>query len=256
MGLGDQLMATGMARGAKERGKRIAFGDGRRIIWDGNSPAIFRNNPNIAPPGTVSADLEWVPFYKGSRLYNSHDPVRRRWVWNKEFKAIPGEVFLDEVEVRWAETIGSDFVVIQPNLPWHKSVSPNKDWGRAKYQMIADALSVRNDVLQFDGREKLRGVRVVTAPSFRHALAALARARLYIGPEGGLHHGAAAMGTPAVVLFGGFIPPSVTGYDMHTNLTGGAEACGSLETCQHCRGAMEAITPDDVYDAARKWLKA
>jgi hypothetical protein len=32
MGYGDELMATGMARGAAARGKRVAFGDGQRII--------------------------------------------------------------------------------------------------------------------------------------------------------------------------------------------------------------------------------
>ncbi len=31
LGYGDNLMATGMARGAACRGKRIAFGNGRRL---------------------------------------------------------------------------------------------------------------------------------------------------------------------------------------------------------------------------------
>jgi ADP-heptose:LPS heptosyltransferase len=80
----------------------------------------------------------------------------------------------------------------------------------------------------------------------------LARAKLYIGAEGGLHHAAAALGVPAVVLFGGFIPPLVTGYETHINLTGGAqEACGSLKPCDHCRKAMDAISVEEVAAAAR-----
>ena len=41
MGYGDQLMATGMARGARERGKRIAFGEGGRLWWDHYSKSFY-----------------------------------------------------------------------------------------------------------------------------------------------------------------------------------------------------------------------
>ena len=77
----------------------------------------------------------------------------------------------------------------------------------------------------------------------------LSRARSALIPEGGLHHGAAALGVPAVVLFGGFIPPAVTGYADHANFTGGATACGSLNKCLHCRDALEKITVEEVYNA-------
>jgi len=54
----------------------------------------------------------------------------------------------------------------------------------------------------------------------------------------------------AIVLFGGFVPPAVTGYPMHRNLTGGAEACGSFNRCDHCLAAMRAISVDEVHAAA------
>jgi hypothetical protein len=46
--------------------------------------------------------------------------------------------------------------------------------------------------------------------------------------EGGMHHAAAAVGVPAVVLFGGFIPPEIMGYKGQISLTGGATACGNI----------------------------
>jgi hypothetical protein len=58
------------------------------------------------------------------------------------------------------------------------------------------------------------------------------------------------VGVEGVVLFGGFIPPEVTGYALHTNLTGGAEACGSLQPCAHCHEAMKAIGVDEVLERA------
>jgi hypothetical protein len=258
VGLGDNLLGSGIARGAKARGKRIAFGDGQKIRWDQHSPTIFRGNPNVAEPGQVGAgDLEWVAHHKGQRLYNRLGDGR--WVWNYDFKAQPGEVFFDPGEKAFAQRMSPGFVLIEPNVPWHKSVAPNKDWGFERYQAVADRLRADGvRVCQFvagKGRT-LDGVEKVATPTFRLALAGLSRAALYVGPEGGLHHGAAAVGVSAVVLFGGFIPPQVTGYDTHTNLTGGAEACGSLAPCDHCKQAMSAISVEEVYLSACQRLGA
>lgn len=251
-------MATGLARGAKDRGKRIAFGDRRKIIWGPWSEPMFRYNPNIAKPGSENdPDIDWIEHYKGKRLYNNLSPDRTRWVWNMDFRPIPGELFFIEAERQILPRIEPGFVLIEPNVPWHKSVAANKDWGVGKYQFVADRLMAEGHrLLQFGhGRNRLRKVKTIVVPEFRQALAILSRAALYIGPEGGLHHGAAAVGIPAVVLFGGFIPPEVTGYTTHTNLTGGAAACGSLKTCKHCRKAMAKIGPDEVYEAAVGYLR-
>jgi ADP-heptose:LPS heptosyltransferase len=80
------------------------------------------------------------------------------------------------------------------------------------------------------------------------------RAKLAILPEGGLHHGAAAIEKRAVVLFGGFIPPSVTGYDTHINLVGSDNFCGSIHPCKHCADAMKSISVETVLNAAEEIL--
>lgn len=252
-------MASGMARGARRRGKRIAFGAAGRIIWDKNSEPVFRHNPNVAPPGSEgAADLEWIPYYKGHRIYNRQDKAKGRWIWNYDFRAAPGEIFLTEVEVAAGKRHGRGFVLIEPNTERWKSVAPNKDWGLAKYQAVADQL--RDDgyrVAQFrhdPEQPALKGIENFRTFSFRDALALLSHARVYIGPEGGLHHGAAAVDVPAVVLFGGFIPPTVTGYAVHANLTGGASACGSLTACDHCKAAMAAISVEEVVAAAKDYM--
>ncbi len=261
MGYGDEIMATGMARGAKARGKRIAFGDGKTIIYSPWSRAMFRDNPNIAQPGDEGApDLEWIAHHKGNRLYNSVNAERTHWVWNMNFRPVPGEMFFSAEELRFAESVGSGFIVIEPNVPGHKSVAPNKDWGAIKYQAVARDLAARGHrVIQFGydtARVRCDAAIQIKTPDFRHALAVLARAALYIGPEGGLHHGAAAVGIPAVVLFGGFIPPEVTGYPTHVNLTGGTRvACGKLRRCQHCLAAMNAISVEKVLQSAERLLK-
>ncbi len=263
MGAGDNLMASGMAKGAAARGKRIAFGDSHKIIWDHNSELIFgkrstpTENKNVARPGDEDGDnLEWIPFYKGNRIYNRH--VGDRWVWNYDFRPTPGEIFFAKDEERFGERFGKGFILIEPNVPQFKSVAPNKQWSLKRYELVANELRTRGyDVRQLTyGSHPLSAARPIKTANFRVAMSVMKHAALYIGAEGGLHHAAAALGIPAVVLFGGFIPPQVTGYDFHTNLTGGAEACGSLKPCAHCARAMKKISCEEVVHAATTKLKA
>jgi ADP-heptose:LPS heptosyltransferase len=250
-------MASGMARGAHARGKRIAFGDGARILWDHHSEEIFRKNPNVAPPGAErDGDLEWIPFYRGNRLYNRQQA--NRWLWNENFKAIPGEIYLNDDDKAFGRAMGHGFVVIEPNVPKFKAAAPNKQWPIRRYQEVALWLEREGiEVVQFKngGLHTIHNARMIETKTFRQALAVMACAQLYIGAEGGLHHGAAAVDIPGVVLFGGFIPPTVTGYDTHINLTGGAVACGSLSRCMHCEQAMDKISTELVIESAQKLLR-
>lgn len=261
MGIGDNIMATGLARGAKERGRRVALGDGTRIIWDGNSEIVFRGNPNLARPGEErSPDIDWVSFYKGNRLYNRQDAKNKRWIW-EPFRPKPGEFFLSRAERDIAEATEPGFILVEPNVPWQKGCAPNKDWGFEKYQEVVNQLSTEYSVCQFAPRSPkdrvLAGAYVFPAGDFRTAVARLSRAALYIGTEGGLHHAAAAVNIDAVVIFGGFVAPFATGYEYHENLTGGADACGNYElACPHCRQALDAISVDEVVEAAKGKLNA
>jgi len=255
VGFGDEILGSGLARGAAARGKRVAFGDGQRIIWAPQGVEIFRGNPNIAPPGSErAASLEWIAHYPGNRLYNWAGG--NGWVWNYDFRPVPGEIFFDASERDIAARVPSGFVLIEPNVPPHKDVTSNKQWDPARFQWVADRL--REDghrvvQLAYDGMtHQLRDVEMVPTQTFRIALAVLERAALFIGHEGGMHHGAAALGIPAVVIFGGFIPPRVTGYENHENLAAGEPACGSRSPCLHCRQALESITAPQVYDAAMR----
>jgi hypothetical protein len=249
MGIGDEIMATGLARGAAARGRQIAFGDGRRLRWGPWCKEAFHNNPNIATQ--VHDRVEWVAWYKGSRWYNKPDGAARRWIWNYEFTPIPGEFYFTDHEKSFAiRRPGA--VLIEPNVPWQKSVAPNKDWGLEKYQRLADKLTANGwRVYQTSyGTARLIGASVINVTKFREAAAALSGFDLAIVPEGGLHHAAAAVGTPAIVIFGGFIPPQLTGYATHVNLTGGAIACGKWDPCDHCRRALDAISVDEVFEWA------
>ncbi len=259
MGFGDEIMSTGFARGARARGKRVAVGDGKRIIWGQWCEQIFRNNQTMAPPGSEGADdLEWVRHYKGSRLYVK-TYAHGRWAFRRgSFQVSPGEIIFDAKENEFREALTPGFVLIEPRV---KDVYPNKQWPQDRYKAVAKWL--------LDGGVKVcqlaygapfgpiaPGVQVIRTDNFRWALAVLSRAALYIGPEGGLGHGAAAFGLRAVIIFGGFSDPEVVGYPWHVKLTGGVQPCGSLRKCAHCQMAMSRITKEEVYRAAIEQLSA
>lgn len=260
MGWGDELIATGLARQAASRGKRAAFGDGRRIIWSDQARALFRGNPHVAHPGEErAADLEWVAHYRGKRLYG--ECAGGVWLF-RDFACPAGEVFLTREEKAFAlsKVWGPEhLVVIEPRVkPMGACDGANKSWGVERYEALAEALMSERGVrcVQFvppTVRPALSQIEAIETPSFRHALAVLGLASLYIGPEGGLHHGAAAMGIPAVVIFGGFNTPRSTGYPWHENITVG-EPCGRVAACDHCREAMASISVDRVLDAALRQL--
>lgn len=255
-GYGDDLIATGLAAGAAARGKKIAFGNGRTLAWYERSEMIFRNNPNIARHGEEQgADVEWIDYRKGHRIYNRDGGDR--WIWNYDFRPQSGELYFSAEEKRtYCDKFNFPFVVIEPNVEWHKRSAKNKDWGTHKYQAVADYL-IRGgcEVIQFEvGPVRLKNVMHVRTKDFRHSMVVVQKAMLVVTPEGGLHHGAAAVGTQAVVLFGGWIPPEATGYRMHSNVTAPGEACGRYDECSHCRQAMEQISVDQVINEAEKIL--
>ena len=176
-----------------------------------------------------------------------------------DFKVRRGEFYFSDSELNFACQFPQGFIVIEPNVPWQKIVAPNKDWGDGKYRETARILKQKGyDIIQFkhkNSRRVLPEASLIDAGNFRKAIAVLSRARLYVGPEGGMHHASAAVHVPAVVLFGGFIPPEVMGYETQICLTGGAQACGNIQPCVHCRDAMKRISVDEVIEATGRYLQ-
>lgn len=246
MGIGDDIIATGLAKGAAARGQRVAFGNGQAIIWGPHSKMVFMNNPNVAPPGSERADdLFWIAYYKGSRLYNKSNG--ERWIWNTAFAVRAGEFYFASNENAVAIPPG-DFVLIEPNVP-KKLGTINKTWNFNNWQALVDALpGVRFVQCDYGGR-LLKNVMPVKTAHFRQAARVMSKAKFAILPEGGMHHAAAALGVPAIVIFGSWADPAVLGYPEHVNITGGAtKFCGSFRECDHCIDTLQSITVGEVLN--------
>ena len=272
MGYGDEIMVAGEARRLWRAGdpRPVAVLDrhGRprwHPIWDGN-PRIARpeavarglavqtlvNGPGCRPyVDYVAMRNEFAALFPGRPFTTKFCDPRLPWRYTA-WRASPGELF----HVSRREP--GDYVVVEPHLK--AGASPNKDWGWDRWQAL---VSSRRDLdwvqLGAGGVRVLEGVRQLETADFRSACGLLAGARAAVLPEGGLHHAAAALDVPAVVIFGAMTSPANTGYASHVNLfepRGGESPCGQRVACDHCAQAMAAIDPAAVADHLERILDA
>lgn len=261
MGIGDEIMVTGRVKAAVAAAgsggggqgpgglKRVGVRDLRKLgkarwhwIWDGN--------PLIALPGETY-DLS-LHDHGGHRPYIVAK-TDRQWIW-KENKPVPGDIYGLGPYLDFEQAARGKVLV---NVDLKPGASPNKAWGWENWLALVKAYP---DVpwMQVGDPAYPRRLPVpyLQTPDFRAAVAALRGAAAAVLQEGGLHHAAAAVGTPAVVIYGGFISPECTGYAIHRNLfeteRGHPLGCGMRTNCTHCLLAMRRITPDRVYNELEK----
>lgn len=249
MGFGDEVMVTAQARRLQALDARpvaVRAKDRVNARWH----AIWDRNPRLVRPEDVAKhDVQWLENYSGRRPYIEYGrTTREQWCWRADEPREPGEIYLSTAERAEYQYL-RDYVLIEPNLK--PGAPPTKQWGEGNWQQLVR--SRRNvEWLQIGTlpNRVLSGVRFVETRNVREAAAVLANVRSAVLPEGGLHHAAAALNTPSVVIFGGYIGPAVTGYPGQRSLFVQTDqypiGCGWRRTCEHCTAAMASITVDQV----------
>ncbi len=266
MGWGDEILVTGEARKLYERDRKKrrikVYGRGNVARW---SP-IWQNNPIILQPHENERHLRLVNG-PGHRPYVDYDRMRaeyelicpgRPFTTKKKDPRLPYR-FTDHRctrgELHFVKPGKPEYVVIEPH---NKLVNPNRDWGWQRWQDVVDALpDIPWVQINPTGMKILRGVRHIPAPSFMDACRRLAGAMLYVGPEGGLYHAAAALGVRSVAIFGGFVSPANQGYDDCINLyVQEGSPCGQRVPCQHCHEALKQIKTETVVASVKQLMAA
>ena len=247
MGLGDWLMASGDAKEANERtGKKVKLGDGSRMFLDSQ---IFANNPRMA--SSSDTDVVWVKNYQGHRPYLK-GTKNGRLLFNDDYKPRVGEIYFNQLEKKNIDKIDKDYIVVEPNVKRVYAHTVNKAWHGW------DEL-LKHDLpwLQLGDVSVNRYTNWKETATFRDALKVLSKAKLFVGTDGGLHHAAAALGIPSVVIWTGFTSPRHLGYDTHRNIHDGSEPCGTYDSvCQHCLLKSKAISVEQVLDAVNtEWYR-
>ena len=254
MGWGDELIVTGQVRELAARtGKRV------RIVYEraGRWHEAFEHNPRIAQRGEKGDFAELVPRDDWRRPYCAHKGADR-WTWRR-YRPPRGELWFTPQEQAFG-ALHAGRVVLEPHIK--AGASPNKQWGWIRWNKLAwlirERLGITPTQIGLGTSELLDGAEHIGTSSMRLAAALISRARAIVVPEGGLHHVAAAVGTPAVVIFGGYIAPEVTGYPEQRSFFRATQhyplGCGYRIPCEHCKVSMAAIAPEDVFKALEEAL--
>ncbi len=281
MGYGDDIMATGNARKARQShpDAKVVFADPERQIENAvhkkvfHWSPLFENNPNILQPGEDVDEVIMLNDCPAFRPYINHKKTKFVNVengkkalfkisYNQEFEAVNGEIFFTDDELSNAEAalqnISTPFIIIEPSAKVQKN---NKGWiwerwleviKRSPYTFVQLGPNENTDLL--DGCQ-----RIVTE-TFRDACAVLnasVQKGLLLATEGGLHHAAAAVNLPAIVLWSHFSHEENLGYQNHINIrwNGAGEPCGLMAPCVHCKRSMEMIKVEDVLLAIETAIK-
>ena len=249
MGIGDSIMASGAARKLhKSNGLPVVIvgRDGRPYwdsIWD-DVPYILKRQSGKAVTRLMNCSGV-RPYIAGKTALS--------WTW-KPYKPTSAQIVFTPAELAFAEPYRG-MIMIEPNV---KAVGhDNKAWIADRWLALS---ATRTDFVQCVPNTSERclppNVLKVITPTFRHAAAVLSVCKAFIGTEGGLMHAAAAIGTPAVILWSEFISPEITGYhtDKIINLRHAGKPCGNRLACPSCRKSMEAIAVDEVVQSLEKLL--
>jgi len=281
MGYGDELMATGIAKIEKKKNpqSQIVIGNFQKKII--TQSVIFDNNPNIITDSkkiNPNLKLLFINNSPDNRPYFDREKtiLKKRMVWDFQFKPTPGELYFSQEEINKAEkTIdnaqifwnstnntkhnGIIFVEttsIKINDPDFSFKHINKDWGEAKWLSLINKLKRKFLIIQSLHSKSTHYEGVFKFESdFREAAATMKMANLFLGPEGGFGHVAAALSKPAVILFGGWIHPQSTGYNFHENIYVDIKGspCGIYShKCDHCEKCMSIISVEKVEELVHK----
>jgi len=233
--------------------RRVRILHHEKIVWS----EVLDHNPRLALPNEKG---DFLLHHARSVATNMRDYHTRktgdRWFYNLNFRAKRGEIYLTPAEKDFGAMHSPGIILsasVKPNA------SPNKKW-IAEYwpQLVklAKAAGLKLSQFAYPGATILDDVETIQTPSFRLGASVMEKADAVVTTEGGISHLSAALNVPAVVLFGGFTPRSLTSYDGQIALGGRDEdACGLRVPCPHCQQEMRRISPQQVFQSLQEILQ-
>jgi hypothetical protein len=148
-------------------------------------------------------------------------------------------------------------IVIQSSNTGALRPANTKQWYPERFQAVVDQLKGEYNFVQLGslnepplaGTIDLRG-----KTALRETAAILAGSLMLVGLEGMLMHLARAVECPSVIVFGGRLLPSETGYSANENLyvPMPCSPCWKYNSCEINRECMQRISVDDVIKAIRR----
>lgn len=277
MGLGGYLTWTAVARELVQRSgveKVFPFEQHGQLIRPIKSD-IFKNNPYISQEFGNERSIPLQLNNPQSNYCKQDTPERAVHRYDRHIieqiceiygindPKLKCELYFDDEEIDSIEKLlgdKKDFIVIEPQS--NDEYTVNKRYPLSKWQYVADQLIKDGHTLVQIGRststKKLDGVIDLTGQTtFREAAAVIGLSKLFVSSEGGLMHAANAVGVMSVILYTGFIHPTMTSYPENTNIWIGKNhgPCGFKVQCQACSEDADTHDPIEIVEAVREKLK-
>ena len=280
MGYGDDLLITAHAAQIKKK-----FPDRQVIIGNISKKQafhsiIYEHNPNITNCNKLDfkKPIHIIDYHTKNRPYIDYKKsTNKKYIWNKSFKATPGEIYFSDNENYKADQIIKEGVEFWKSKNNHnfKSIiffepsstkidskqfgtkQINKDWGINNWNKLAVKLMKDYLLIQssHSKSKKIDDIYIPEALDFRTACALMNKCNIYVGLEGGFVQVAGALNKKAVIYFGGWIDPKIIGYDFHENIyyENHLSPCGEYaDVCKHCEDARKSVSVDFFLDKIKK----
>ena len=265
-GLGDTLFVTTVARELKKRR------DALRVTVERHWPQLFYNNKDIAAtfpignepsPDAIHVDYHdrWPPPEDKHVLttlcerFGIEDPELRTYYYPTPEERAKARL------IRPPST--RPLLVVHPFSGFFAARS--KQWDFRQWKRCLEAIPPEIETLRFSDVEDPAtptdrpNHREIVGMDLRLIAAILQSADAFTGQESGLAHVATALGIPSVVLFTGFVPPAVFGYEQNINLVPDLpySPCWNKDGCPPCKAEIctRAIQSETVCEKSLEVLE-
>lgn len=263
---GDDLMCTAVVD--------ALVAGGTQPVWMMTTrPEIFRNNPTVAHVVAYDEALAYALALLGVRRIRLryHDYVadedrslappehiirlmaRRAGVEDRV--QLAPRLYLDDEE-RARGRFGPRQIAIQSSARGAGMPIANKEWFPDRFQAVVDALAGEFTFVQIGLPADPPLARVIDqrGTGIRQSAAIVASSEVFVGLVSFFMHMAKAVGTPAVIVYGGREHPSQSGYPENANLFTPLECapCWLWSRCPYDRECMRRIQTTDVSAAVRR----
>ena len=264
-GYGDTLMVGAVAREIKRKYGNV------HVTVNRVKEDLLTNNPYINTTGQRYDGID-LSYHYTANNHTTPNPFTKNLIevmCKKTGIRNPShsvDIFLTEDENNYAQKQIENFKspVITIHTTSDSLDNGRKLWPIEYWEELIGMLKKKNcSVIQLggSGEQYIKGTVDLTGKQdIRRSIALIKAANLHIGIVSSLMHGAAATGTEAIILFGGFERYSLHGYknihpiESHIECSPCIQAHTKIEKCPINNQCMREITPEIVFNKTAEVL--
>jgi heptosyltransferase-1 len=174
----------------------------------------------------------------------------------------PEDAGAEEEISRKLNSVGSQLILVNPGAGWGAKQWPAERYGEVARELAKQGAHVLvnygpgEEQLSREVQSASQGAAHPITCSVAELIALTRRASLFIGGDTGPLHLAAAMGVPAVAIFGPTDPARNGPYNKNSVVLRNPASRTSLSHTSEPDPGLLQITPDEVLTAARKLLES